>query len=89
MFGLPPTQEAIVKNEGLKVGIPYKQWNNPGGDWNPGWGVVPTDMFVMSFGFFVSLKTKDVGNESCFQLSNHQFSGALRQFQGLVSGRVV
>ena len=36
-----PPPRIPVANEGLVVGVPYflKMVHNPGGDWNPGWGV--------------------------------------------------
>ena len=45
---------AIVTNEGdWMVGMgPYflKMVHNPGGDWNPGWGVVPMYyIYIVSF----------------------------------------
>ena len=37
----PGPQDAIVTNEGLGWDFLLKMVHNPGGDWNPGWGVVP------------------------------------------------
>ena len=41
-FGLPPPPRMPVTNEGLVRDSLLKMVHNPGGDWKPGWGVVPT-----------------------------------------------
>ena len=46
VFGRPPTQDAIVTNEGSVRDFPIlKMVHNPGGDWHPVWGVVANIAF--------------------------------------------
>ena len=41
-LGCPPSQDAIVANEGLGWDFLLKIVHNPGGDWHPGKGDNPT-----------------------------------------------